>query len=157
MRVSLLKPFLISLFLLTFSLSWADGDAFCDNVQSLDPQTVAPGEQTLLLEVTFPEGYKVNDLSPFTMMWQSSTDAAVLGEAATQTVLEPSFPLEVPITLAAGQTLLTGDLVIYYCEHASVGLCLIEQVRLELPVSIEPDAAQGLKAHYELPEPFDIY
>lgn len=157
MSVTFSRFLLSTLLLLGLGLTWAEGDAFCDNVQSLAPQTVAPGEQTLSLEISFPEGYKVNDLSPFSMMWQSSTEAAVLGENASQTILEPSFPLEVPVTLVAGQTLLTGDLVIYYCEHESVGLCLVEQVRLELPVTVQDDAAQPLIASYALPDPFDIY
>lgn len=156
MRFLLAKLGLV-LTVIFLSLSWADGDAFCDNVHSLTPQTVAPGEQTLLLEVSFPEGYKVNDLSPFSMEWQSTTDAAVLGEGASRTVVQPSFPLEIPVRLSAGQTLLTGDLIIYYCEYASVGLCLIEQVRLELPVTVAGDAADILNAHYAVPEPLDIY
>ena len=127
-----------------------------EGVVRLAVQRVAPGEQVLRLAVELPEGYKINDIAPFSMVWTSDVDSAVLGEGAEQTIVEPAFPLELPVSLSEGEAVLTGDLVIYYCEHESVGVCLVEQVRLEVPINAVKDGEDGLTVTYAVPEPLEI-
>ena len=124
-----------------------------EGVVRLAVQRVAPGEQVLRLAVELPEGYKINDIAPFSMVWTSDVDSAVLGKGAEQTIVEPAFPLELPVSLRAGEAVLSADLVIYYCEYADVGLCLREAVRLELPLSVAEGGADTVVAAYEVTAP----
>ncbi len=123
-------------------------------VVTLPPQTVGTGEGTVRLDVGLPAGYKLNDLAPFSMAWESNGDAVTLAAAdAEQTLTAPEFPLELPATFAAGQSTLTGDLVVYYCGVEAQQLCMIEQVRLVLPVEANASGESTLVVAYELPPP----
>jgi len=107
----------------------------------LEPQTVAPGEGEIVLNVTLPEGYKLNDLAPALFQWQSGGDAISLdAEVARQTIVQPGFPLVFAAAFAEGTTTLTGEIVIYYCQVEAQQLCLIEQVRLVVPVTVSAEA-----------------
>ena len=123
-------------------------------VVTLPPQSVAAGEGTVRLDVGLPAGYKLNDLAPFSMAWESDGDAVTLAAAdAEQTLTAPRFPLELPATFTAGESTLTGDLVIYYCGVEAQQLCMIEQVRLVLPVEVSVSGEPTLVVAYELPPP----
>jgi hypothetical protein len=110
----------------------------------LPEQTVAAGEGTIRLEVTIPEGYKVNDLAPFSMEWVSDGSAVTINESkSNQTIVEPLFPLSMTADFTPGEAEVTGELVIYYCEAESQSLCLIERVRVSVPVTVTDSAGDG--------------
>jgi len=111
---------------------------------TLPEQTVGAGEGTIRLEVTVPEGYKVNDLAPFSMEWASDDSAVTLNaDESKQTIVQPIFPLSLTADFSPGEAEVTGDLVIYYCEAESQSLCLIERVRLSVPVTVTDSAGDG--------------
>ncbi|UCH25717.1 MAG: redoxin domain-containing protein [Trueperaceae bacterium] len=131
----------------------AEGEAYQGLLIRYDPQQVTAGERQLELTITLPEGYQLNDLAPFSMTWQSSGDAVLLGEDAEQTIVKPDFPLQVSLTLQEGAAMLTGELVVYYCEYDAVGLCLIDEAKLELPITVTPEGRETVEASYAITAP----
>ncbi len=121
---------------------------------ALEPQSVSPGPGMVELLVAIPEGYKVNDLAPFSMEWTADGGVTFDPGEANRTIVEPTFPLSFPAEFAEGQSDLTGKLVIYYCEAEAQALCLIERVRVTAPLMIESGGADtALVSHaIELPE-----
>lgn len=128
-------------------------DGFVGTVVRLDPIEVAPGEGRVVIDVSIPAGYKVNDLAPYSMMWTVEGDAIALASDADRSVVAPEFPLEVGATFSAGEGQVTGDLTIYYCTADAESLCLIEQVRIEAPVVVTPGADSGLVLEHVIPQP----
>jgi thiol-disulfide isomerase/thioredoxin len=121
---------------------------------SLNPQSISPGAGSVELQVEIPEGYKINDLAPFSMEWTATDGIAFDPDEANQTIVKPEFPLTFAADFAEGQSELTGDLTIYYCEAESQSLCLIERVRITAPLTIEPGGSETAVVRYviELPE-----
>jgi len=110
-------------------------------IVTLEPQTVLPGEGTLRLDVRLPEGYKLNDLAPSVFRWYAADATVMLVDGdGLRTVVEPVFPLDFAALFALGSTTLTGEAAIYYCQAQAEQLCLIEQVRFILPVTVGDDA-----------------
>ena len=107
-----------------------------------------------MLDVVIPEGYKVNDLAPFSMEWQSNGSAVSFDEEeANRRIVEPAFPLTFPADFNDGESELTGELVVYYCEAESQSLCLIERVRVTAPFSVAEGGQQNLVLSHIIPEP----
>lgn len=132
-----------------------DDAPYPGEVITLARQEVGDGEGTLRLEVEIPAGYKVNDLAPFSMAWSDAAGLiTIIPEAeAEQRLVAPSFPLEIPAAFTAGETTLTADLVIYYCDEEAESLCLIEQVQLIVPVEITAGGNAELTIQHVIPEP----
>ncbi|GAB4448571.1 MAG: hypothetical protein Kow00120_18760 [Anaerolineae bacterium] len=110
---------------------------------TLEAQRSAPGAGTITLNVLLPEGYKLNDLAPFSAEWQP--DGAVVqiaDEDRRQVIVEPPLPILVPVTLAEGEAELTVDLDVYYCEAVNETLCFVEQVRVHAPLTVAADGAE---------------
>lgn len=127
-------------------------------VLTLEPQTIAAGEGTIQLDVTLPEGYKVNDLAPFSMEWLTDGPAEesliqFSAEDANQTIVEPEFPLSFPATFSEGETEITADLVIYYCEAELESLCFIERVRITAPMTVSSNGSDTLIVPYTIALP----
>ena len=121
---------------------------------TLDDQTIAAGTGQVRLEIILPEGYKVNDLAPFSMSWTTAGDAVSLATAEVQqTIIAPTFPLTVPAEFSPGQDTVTGDLIIYYCEAEAQSLCFIERVQLTAPVTVAADGAEALLVTHTIPVP----
>jgi sugar lactone lactonase YvrE len=130
------------------------GEPYSGKVVTLDEVQVAPGEGAIELRLTLPAGYKLNDRAPFSMEWQSDGEAINFDPGlANQSIVAPQLPISVPATFAAGASSLTGDLVIYYCEQEAQALCLIERVRLTVPVTVEPGGARVLVVEHTIPDP----
>lgn len=125
---------------------------------TLEPQVVGAGEGTIELEVTLPDGYKVNDLAPFSMEWLTDEGAnnnlvEFSAEAANLSIVEPEFPLSFPATFSEGASEITADLVIYYCEAEAESLCFIERVRITIPVTISTLGSDTLSVSYRIELP----
>ena len=113
-----------------------DDDAFTGKTVTLDPVQVSPGAGTLVLNVAFPSGYKVNPLAPSRFEWRVDGAVADLDPAAVGSVVNPSFPLEIPATFSRGTGSISGDLYIVYCESEEESICLIDQARVVVPVTV---------------------
>jgi hypothetical protein len=109
---------------------------------TLPEQNVAAGDGEIVLNITLPGGYKLNNLAPFSSEWTSSGEAITIEDAnRKQSMVEPELPIRVPITLIEGSDLLHGNLTIYYCEAVKESLCFIDQVSIEVPVTVAASGA----------------
>lgn len=117
----------------------------------LDPVTLSAGEATLTLDVRLPDGYVVNDLAPFSVEWSGDGLSVDRGELS---LVAPGFPLELALSgLAAPSGNLVLDVTTYYCTAAAKELCLIDQVRLVVPVTIAAGGVSTTVVVYEVPAP----
>lgn len=132
----------------------ADDDHFGGQVVQLDPLEVAAGSGQVVLNIKLPAGYKVNDLAPYSMEWKIEGDVVTLAPDANRSIIAPEFPLTLEATFKEGTGKLTGDLNIFYCEAEKENLCLIEQVRLEAPLTVNSEGEHTVPLDYsiELPE-----
>lgn len=117
------------------------GNAAFGLTVDLPPQTVAPGDGEIVLSIDLPEGYKLNDLAPFSSEWSHTGEALTLAaEDQAQFITLPDLPLTVPVKLQAGEDVLEADVTVYYCEAVNPTLCFIERVRLTAPVTVAEGA-----------------
>lgn len=139
-----------------FMATAADEGYMGENL-TLDPITVGAGAGTIQLNITVPEGYKLNTLAPQAVVWSAEGAAIALDGSAQQTLTNPTLPIEIPATFSAGEGTLVGDLTIYYCTADQESLCLIQQARLTIPVTVTADGASTLPVTYTVPEPAFLY
>jgi DNA-binding beta-propeller fold protein YncE len=127
------------------------GDGFDGTVVRLDPAAVAPGPGRVVLDVSLPDGYKVNDLAPFSMSWLVEGGIADLQDA-DRSIVAPEFPQEVAATFSPGSGMVTADVTVYFCTEEAEQLCLIDRVRLEAPVEVG-EGADEVTLSYDVPPP----
>lgn len=123
---------------------------------SLPAQVVAPGTSTLVIRIATPEGFHLNSLAPSMLALASSnTPALEPGEMSVEwSSDEPSIVLTVPIDTGGGEAILTAEGPVYYCRSGEEAICLIEDVDIALPVTVDPSAPSGdLVLDYALPTP----
>jgi thiol-disulfide isomerase/thioredoxin len=116
------------------------GSGLGSEVIAVPPQTVAAGAGTIQINVTMPEGYKLNTLAPFTAIWPDDPVVQIPEESRDLRIVAPDLPLEVPVTFVEGQTELTADLTIYWCEAVNESLCFVDRVQFSVPVSVSADS-----------------
>lgn len=120
-------------------------------VITLDPATASPGRGALILDISLPEGYAVNADAPSSLTLSPTTvvalDTAAGGDTADLTGTE--LPVGIPVVYTASGDL-TADLTLVYCEAETPELCLIEQVRFEIPLTVEPRGAKRIALTYEV-------
>jgi sugar lactone lactonase YvrE len=112
-----------------------------ERVVQLSAVTVGPGEGRIRLEVALPAGYKMNDLAPSAITWRSSSEAIAFEEGSEQTWRFDTLPLTAEARFVTGRSQLRGDLVLFYCESDREGICLIEQVQLQIEVHVGKDSS----------------
>ncbi len=115
--------------------------AFSSDAQGvipLPPQMVNAGEGTIIINVTMPEGYELNTIAPFTAIWPDDPIAQIPEESRDIRIVAPELPLEVPVTFAPGQTELTLNLTVYWCEEVNQNLCFVDRSELVMPLSVVP-------------------
>ena len=131
----------------------AAGVPYAGKLLTLPAQQIAPGGGTIVLDVALPAGYKINDLAPFAVDWSGSEGVGFAADGAQLRVANPSLPLRFDATFPAGAATLAAELVVYYCESEAASLCLIEQVRLVLPLEGVAGAPDQVTVTYAVPPP----
>src|SRR5690606_19469613 len=106
---------------------------------TLDAQTVAPGAGEIVLRIALPDGYKINEQAPSQAQWNSANGAIQLEDAGHSLPVRTS-ELRVPVQLTEGSDTLTGALNLYYCEAVRETLCYIDDVTVEVPVTVAAEA-----------------
>lgn len=114
----------------------AEGRPYRGTVIQLPQQFVKSGAGAIQIDVAFPAGYKVNPEAPFSLEWRQEGDAVQLPTDADRVEAGPVFPLHLDVAFTSGQSLLTADLAIFFCEETRERLCLLEEVRFQIPVQV---------------------
>jgi DNA-binding beta-propeller fold protein YncE len=110
---------------------------------------VAAGVGTVEIDVSLPEGYKLNDLAPFSITWASTS--TLLSES-TFSEATPSFPLvfEAEFT-GAGE--ISAEVTTYYCTDDAEALCFIDQAIVRADVVVVEGAPLAVTFNRTIPDP----
>jgi DNA-binding beta-propeller fold protein YncE len=120
------------------------GDVYGGKVVEVQPLMVTPGKGLLRLSVEFPAGFGPNPQAPSEVVVKSSAGDAVSLPGPTRfNGAGPSFPMVFPAVFTTGRSAVTVDLSLVYCQEERASVCLIKQVRLEVPVQVETGAGTG--------------
>lgn len=145
-------PFvLMGLFL---ALTGAHCPVFGADTITLPPQTIAPGEVQLTVNLTLPPGHKLNAEAPSTLIISAKDQAVVTVERKFQGNLKAA---DLPVILKApakeGKTTLQAEFKINFCDD-KVGLCFMRDAVVQLPVEVSKTADnKTLAINYELKTP----
>jgi DNA-binding beta-propeller fold protein YncE len=108
-------------------------------IVTIPEQHVRTGKGVIRLDLSLPNGFKWNAMAPFYVgLFPSDGKIVTVADSLAERNLEnPPFPLEIPTEFRAGRTSLDVDLVVYYCEAKTENVCLVKQLRVVVPVSVE--------------------
>ena len=104
------------------------------------------GELKLQVELTLPEGYKLNDMAP-SQYWVESEDATGLVEPsgldhpAKLSPASQDFTITLPLSANEGAETLKVCFVYYYCDAGDSGVCKVGSVVWIAPIRLAQDAA----------------
>ena len=119
---------------------------------AMDTQVLSSGPGIIVLEIELPEGFKLNDVAPSSISFESEGEIS-LSEMASVDLTGAEFPLELVVEFAPGSGLLTAELNLYYCEEDQESLCFYEPVQFQIPVQIGSKGEDTIKLNYSLPAP----
>jgi hypothetical protein len=114
-----------------------------DEVIKVAPQQVKAGAAgKMLINLHFPEGYHLNPRAPLHYSISVSGNGVTIAEADRMgQAIAPPLPLAIPFQAAAGTHQATAniDMTFYYCREDDTGVCVIQSVRWQVPLHIDPD------------------
>jgi thiol-disulfide isomerase/thioredoxin len=116
-----------------------------DEVIQVAPQQVKAGATgKILINLQFPEGYHLNPRAPLHYSVSHSGEGVSIAESDRMgQAIAPPLPLAIPFQAAAGthQVTATIDMTFYYCREDDTGVCVIQSVRWQVPLHIDPNGS----------------
>jgi len=122
--------------------------AFANATESAaEPATVKPadGRIRLAVNITLPDGYKINPQAPMGYLVEAATptgpvDRSALGSTAR--LKQPAAQFEIPLAVTAdsGEDTLSVALTYFYCREGAEGVCKVGSVRWTVPVKLSSTA-----------------
>jgi thiol-disulfide isomerase/thioredoxin len=115
---------------------------FRGRVVDVAKQQIAPGAGAITLSFALPAGYKYNPSAPFYLAYKTADDQLVkiTAKEIARNFTDPKFPFEIPIEAIRGETTATLDAVIYFCNDDKDKLCLVDSVRVNVPLEVKEGA-----------------
>jgi thiol-disulfide isomerase/thioredoxin len=117
--------------------------AYAGDVIQVPSQTANAGQASLILEYELPDGYKVNEDAPSSVVIVRGASVASLASTTAGDITGTPIPASVPLVLAEGSDTVAFDVTLIYCRSDATSLCLIDQVRYEIPLTIGPEGASS--------------
>jgi thiol-disulfide isomerase/thioredoxin len=117
--------------------------AFRGEVVVLDPVTAHAGPASLILDYRLPDGYKVNEEAPSSLIITGGRSIAFLPGAPIHDLTGTKLPATVPLELIEGSGTVVIDVTLIYCESVATSLCLIDQTRFEMHMEVGPPGASS--------------
>jgi DNA-binding beta-propeller fold protein YncE len=112
------------------------------------------GSADLILEVALPDGYKVNDEASSSLLLADKGGVASFPDGERVDLTGTKFPVVIPFDLHEAHGAVTADLSLVWCREDAEGLCLFEQTRFEVPLTVSesgPSASIRLSIELETP------
>ncbi len=119
-------------------------------------QTVAPDTSELHIRLSSPAGFHLNSLAPSELVLSSSNSPTLEPEekVVTWSTDDEAVEVVVPVNVELGDAILSAEGSVYYCRTGEEALCLIADLQITLPVTVDA-AATGriITLDYELSSP----
>ena len=131
----------------------ADEDNFLGTIVRLDSIQVQAGLGSIVINIQLPGGYKVNEEAPSSFFWNAEGGFVEFPENANVSLANPELPYKLEVTFQEGSGVLISDVNLIYCEAETESLCLIEQLRFEVPVTVSDTGDSVLLLGYTIPQP----
>jgi sugar lactone lactonase YvrE/thiol-disulfide isomerase/thioredoxin len=116
---------------------------YTGEVVQVPAQTASAGQASLILEYELPDGYKVNEDAPSSVVVEGGTSVIALASATAGDITGTTIPVIVPVILTEGSGTALIDVALIYCRADATSLCLIDQVRYEVPLTVGPEGASS--------------
>ncbi len=120
----------------------------------LETVPVAPGVSSVSFVLRAPDGFQLNSLAPSHLTLSTSNAAVVeLGESTVSWETDDvQIRLPIPTVFGNGKATVTASGTIYYCRFGEQALCLIQQIELIVPITVQQGAESGaVEVEYVLP------
>lgn len=117
------------------------GDDWRDEVIELPTQTVASGSGAIVLSLSFPENYKINENATSSVEWQADEVGVIQLATGSQEIASPQTT--VMASFLPGKTTMRAILDVYWCEAKNASLCYLERVTLAVPVTVQGEAGDN--------------
>ncbi|MBI3466902.1 MAG: redoxin domain-containing protein [Planctomycetes bacterium] len=118
--------------------------------QAVAPATVKPaaGQIRLAVNITLPEGYKLNPAAPMGYVVEAANPSGPVDRNAigkTSRLKQPAtkFEIPLPVTSDSGDDTLRVALTYYYCREGAEGVCKVGSTRWTVPVKVSTAAQSG--------------
>ncbi len=110
---------------------------------SLEAQTVGPNTTELRIRLTTPPGFHHNSLAPSELTLTSSNPPALDLETTVVSwdTDETEIELILPVEVREGDAILTARGPVFYCRTGDEAICLISELDLALPVTVDEAAS----------------
>jgi hypothetical protein len=95
----------------------------------------------------------VNEDAPSSFFWNAEGGFVEFPEDANVSLANPELPYKLEVTFQEGSGILISDVNLIYCEAETESLCLIEQLRFEVPVTVSDTGVNILPLDYTIPLP----
>lgn len=114
-------------------------DNFSGREIKLQPNRIKSGAATISVALVVPDGYKLNELAPFYVDFNSSDQSAVEIVAKPEQIVlnRTTGEFEIPVIAGSGESVITLETVVYLCKADSPA-CLFDMVRVKIPVTVDP-------------------
>jgi len=117
------------------------------------PVEVASGAATVEIDIALPAEHKVNEDAPSSAEFFATGGVAEFGENQAVSLTGAKFPVSIPVEFAAGSGTVTADLTVIYCRETTESLCLIQQLRFVVPVTVVSGATDVVVLEYTIEAP----
>ncbi len=114
---------------------------FSGDIVTLDAIAANAGPASITIDYHLPEGYKVNEEAPSSLVITGGDELASLFGGAVFDLTGTELPVSIPLDLFEGSDVLTIDVILIYCETEATSLCLIDRARFEIPLEVGPAGA----------------
>jgi DNA-binding beta-propeller fold protein YncE len=131
----------------------AGDENFAGTVVESDPVEIQAGAGSIVLNIQLPDGYKVNEDAPSSFFWQEEGGVVEFPEDANISIAGAELPYRIEVDFRAGSGTLISDVNLIYCEAEKESLCLIEQLRFEVPITVGDSGLDTLSLDYIIPIP----
>lgn len=110
------------------------------------------GPAKVVINCVLPAGYKFNDNAPGAVVLSVDGKVVRFNDGNLSRRFDtPSFPLEVPVEISAGEGMVSADMRLYYCREGEEAACFSAKAIVESPVRVTPDGqAHTLNLVYEV-------
>ncbi len=115
--------------------------------------TVAPGVGEIVVDLGLPAGYKLNDAAPSSLVLGADGVGRLVGGGAADLTGR-----QVPVRLTAeflSSGELVADLTAVYCREDAQSLCLFEQVRFRVDMTLDESGGRTVVFPYGIYLPLD--